>query len=248
MSHPPTINLKRLRRKAELHARTVMRADHAFPLCPIPGCGRPPQARAGRGFSLTHCRFHIQAKNRHGSFWKKTYSAATLRPYRRAAERFIKTNPQDFWIVAAQNALRNLMADSGPIERIVDVNELLSPAAKARASLARLRRAEVPPVRLLVAYLAVAGALEEDSIRPGGEPGEYRRVQAAKAVFRLASGYHAVYGPNSRYDLYPRSGGLALRHLGRMLEDVCEHVRDAHLETILELKATSRARRDAARR
>ena len=225
-----------------------MRADDAFPLCPIPGCGRLPQARVGRGFSLTHCRFHIQAKNRHGSFWKKTYSAATLRPYRRAAERFIETHPHDFWIVAALEALRSLMANAGPVERMVDVNERLAPPAKARASLARLRRAEVPPVRLLVAYLAVAGAHEDDPIRPGGEPGEYRRVQAAKAIFRLASGYHAIYSPNSRYDHYPRSGGLALRHLGKMLEDACEHVRDEHLAAILELRAASRGGRNAARR
>ena len=248
MSLRPTTNLKRLRRKAELHERTTMRADDAFPSCPIPGCGRPPQARAGRGFSLTHCRFHIQAKNRHGSFWKKTYSAATLRPYRRAAERFIKAYQTDFWIVAALDAIRSLLVNAGPVERIVDVNELLSPPAKARAALARLRRAEVPPVRLLIAYLAVAGALREDPVQPGGEPGEYRRVQAAKAIFRLASGYHVIYSPNSRYDRYPRSGGLALRHLGKMLEDACEHVRNEHLAAILELKAASRGGCDAARR
>lgn len=216
-----------------------MRAEEALPICPILGCGRPTQARAGRGLSLTHCRLHVQAKNRHGSYWKKTYSAAALRPYRRAAERFIKAHPHDIWIVAALDALRGLMANAGPVERMVDVNERLSPHAKARASLARLRRAEVPPVRLLVAYLAVAGALAEDPIRPGGEPGEYRRVQAAKAVFRLASGYHAVYGPNSRYDVYPRSAGLALRHLGQMLEDACEHVREEHLAAILERKTAA---------
>jgi len=65
-------------------------------------------------------------------------------------------------------------------------------------------------------------------------------------VHRQASGYHAVYGPGSRYDRYPRSSGLALRHLGRMLDGCCEHVAAEHLSAILELKRTARAVRLAA--
>lgn len=187
--------------------------------------------------SLVYCRRCCQRANRHGCHWKRTYSAAVLDPYRKAAERFLKTHPNDIWVVAAVHALDCLMADSGPVERIVDVNELLDPPAKARAALARLRRAGIAPRRLLVNYLAVCAAIAEDPVSPGSEATEYRRVQAAKAVFRLASGSHVVYAPGSRYDRYPRSAGLALRHLGLMLEEACEHVREAHLPAVLGLKS-----------
>lgn len=227
------------RRKAALHARLIARLmpDEDAYTCPIPGCGRPSQARAGKGFSVFHCRYHIQFKNRHGSFWKGTYRAAELQPYRRAAERYIKAHLDDVWIAHALNSLRNLMDSAGPVERVVDVLHQLKPPQKARAALARMRRAKVPPERLLAIHLAVTGAVREDPIGPGGPPNEYRLTQIAKAAHRQASGYHAVYGPGSRYDRYPRSTGLALRYLGRMLDECCEHVADQHLKAILELKA-----------
>jgi hypothetical protein len=160
-----------------------------------------------------------------------------LRPYRRAAERYLKAHREDFWINAALKALRSLMERAGPVERVSDVLHFLSPPERARAALARLRRAKIPPQRLLAIHLAVTAAVKEDPIGPRGPPDEYRLTQIAKAVHRLASGYHAVYGPGSRYDRYPRSAGLALRHLGRMLDECCEHVAREHLAAILALKA-----------
>lgn len=220
----------------ELRGRASSRAEQALPVCVIVGCARPTAARAGKGLSLYYCRRCCQNANRHGCHWKKTYPTATLEPYRRAASQFIEAHPYDVWIVAALHALRCLMDYAGPVERIVDVNEMLKPPAKAKASLARLRRAEVDPKRLLVNYLAVAGAIAEDPISPGSERQEYQRTQAAKAVFRLASGTHVVYSPGSRYDRYPRSGGLALRHIGKALEEACEHVEAYHLAAILRLR------------
>jgi len=224
------------RRKAVLLHRATTPDPDAYK-CPIPGCGRPTQAGAGKGLSLYHCRYHIQLKNRHGSMWKRTYLAAELLPYRRAAARYLKANADDFWIAAALKALRSLMEGAGPVERMSDVLWHLTPPQKARAALARLRRAEIPPSRLLMIHLAVSGAVAEDPIGPGGPPGEYRLTQIAKAVHRLASGYHAVYGPGSRYDRYPRSAGLALRHLGRMIDECCAHVVREHLGGILTMKA-----------
>lgn len=224
------------RRKAALLHRATTPDAEAY-RCPIPGCGRPSQALAGRGLSLYHCSFHIQFKNRHGSFWKGTYSAAELRPYRRAAERYLKTHRDEFWIAAALTALRSLMEGAGPVERVSDVLHFLTPPEKARAALARLRRRAIPPERLLAIHLAVTGAVAEDPIGPGGPPNEYRLTQVAKAVHRLASGYDGFYGPRSAHERYPRSSGLALRHLGRMLDECCEHVVREHLDAILTLKA-----------
>jgi hypothetical protein len=224
------------RRKAAFLRRIKTVDDDAMPFCCIPGCGRPTQAGQGHGLSWTHCRYHVQFRNRHGSFWKGTYKAAELRPYRKATERYLKALADDFWIAAALKALRSLLDRAGPVERVVDVLSM-APANKARAALARLRRAGVPPECLLAIHLAVSAAVSEDPIRPGGNPDEYRLTQIAKAVHRQASGYHAVYGPGSRYDRYPRSSGLALRHLGRMLDSCCEIVAAEHLTAILDLKA-----------
>ncbi|MDQ0475248.1 hypothetical protein [Labrys wisconsinensis] len=215
----------RVRSKAEAQGRAAM------PHCCIPGCGRPPQAGEGRGLSQFHCRYHVQFKNRHGSYWKNTYRAAELRPYRRAAEKYLREHPEDKWIKLTMSALDSLMQRAGPVERVVDVL-IMPPRDKARAALARLRRAEVPPEQLLTVFLAVAAAVAEDPIGPGGEPGEYRRVQVAKAAHRLASGYHTDCG----YHRYPRSSGLALRYLGRMIEEQCEWVDEYHVEPVVALK------------
>jgi hypothetical protein len=160
-----------------------------------------------------------------------------LRPFRRAAERYLKANAGDFWIAAALQALRSLMDGAGPVERVSDVLHSLTPPEKARAALARLRRREIPPERLLAIHLAVSGAVREDPIGPGGPPNEYRLTQISKAIHRLASGYDGFYGPRSAHERYPRSAGLALRQLGRMLEKACEHVVREHLDAILTLKA-----------
>ena len=197
-------------------------------------CPRPPEARAGKGLSTTHCRYHVQLRSRHGSYWKRTILTATLRPYRQAAERYLKVHADDLWLSDARKRLEAQLDGAGRWRHAVEVkSRFLSAQEKARASLARLREAEVPPARLLVAYLAVAGAIAEDPIGPGGEPGEYRRVQAAKAVFRLASGYHSGHG----YDRYPRSAGRVLRVLGSMLEEACAEACEQHLAAILQVKA-----------
>ena len=209
-----------------------------MPRCCVTFCGRPTEAGAGKGLSLTHCRYHLQRRSRFGSFWKGNLPAATLRPYQQAAARFIAAHQADAWVSAAMKGLDATMVGAGPKRHPSDTSSrFVSPRDKARAALARLREAEIPAERLLVAYLAVAAAIAEDPIKPGGEPGEYRRVQAAKAVFRLASGYHSVYGPGprQRFDRYPRSAGRVLRELGAMLEEVCEHVRDEHLPAIIAM-------------
>ena len=217
--------------------------DDALRTCAIFGCGRPPQARAGRGLSLYHCRYHVQKKNRHGSFWKGTYSAAELRDYRRAAERYLKAHADDRWIAAALTALRATLDGAGPNERVVDVLHF-TPRRKARAAFARMRERNVPPLRLLTIHLAVSGAVREDPIRPGDDGSEYRLTQIGKAAMRTASGYHSYYGPGNQYDRYPRSSGRALRLIGWMMESACEHVMTEHLAAILTFKAEQYGARD----
>lgn len=236
------------RRKAAHTAALLARAKGedtgAMEHCAIFGCGRTPQARSGNGLSLTHCRYHIQFKNRHGSFWKGTYCATELRPYRRAAESFINAHASDFVIADALSKLGLLLTHAGPNERVVDVIHSKSPERKARAALARMRTKKVPPERLLAIDLAVSACVHEDPIRGGGD--EYRLVQIAKAAHRQASGYHAVYGPGSRYDRYPRSSGRALRVLGEMIDQCCDVAATHHLSAILKVKVARYGERKQA--
>ena len=119
----------------------------------------------------------------------------------------------------------------------------MNPNRKARAAFARMRKNGVQPIKLLTNYLAVCFAVKEDPVRPMSSDivGEYRLTQIAKVALRTASGYHSFYGVNPQgkrmhYDLYPRSSGRYLRVMGKMLDEVCEHVADAHLEAIMGLK------------
>lgn len=210
--------------------------DGAFRVCPIPGCGRPPQARAGKGASLIHCDRCCRRRNRHGDLIKKTYSAAELRPYLVAAQRFIKAHPKDFHLNEAERRLALLLEFAGPSQRIVDFPRL-RPSQKAQAVLARMHRKGVPPRRLLAIALAVSAAVLDDPIRPIGTPGEYRIVQLGKRALRQASGQHSVYGPNNAYHRYPRSAGEMLRCLGRLIEEAAEPA-SGHVARILELKST----------
>lgn len=226
------------RQRSEFHRRLMTRGGNSARTCAIPGCGRPPQGRAGQGVSPSHCKYHVQWKSRHGSFWKGTYSAADLKPYQAAAERFLKDNPADFWVAAAIKATDAAMAGAGPAQRVVDL-KWRGPDSKAAAAFARLREAEIPPERVLRVCLAVSAAVAEDPIRGGGDGSEYRRVQMAKAVNRLASGQHSYYGDEryeAGYHRYPRSSGRFLRALGVRLATLCEHVVDAHLDAILAVK------------
>ena len=216
----------------EIGERAAMRADDALAMCP--SCGRPPAAREGKGLSQIYCRRCCQRANRHGSHFKATHSAATLNPYRRAAERFLKTHPLDIWIVHALHSLAALMDHAGPVERVVDVYRL-PPADKARAALARMRRREVPPERLLVNYLAVCCAIATDPISPGSETTNFRRVQAAKVCARMAASNDGFYSDRLKNERYARSTGQALVHLGKLLEEACEHVEAEHLKAILAL-------------
>jgi hypothetical protein len=152
-----------------------------------------------------------------------------------AARAWLAANANEFYAHHALIGLTALLNHSGRIPRVVDLR-WMQPEEKAHAALSRLNRASVKPERLLEIHLGVSAAIEEDPYAPHGDLGEFRKVQVAKAAHRLASGYHAIYGPNTRYDKYPRSSGRVLRALGDMIERSCELVTHYHLPDVLNLK------------
>ncbi|UPT97684.1 hypothetical protein J4G48_0006130 [Bradyrhizobium barranii subsp. apii] len=81
---------------------------------------------------------------------------------------------------------------------------------------------------------------------------EFKRIQAAKIVHRLASGTHKRWegGPGGARELhvYPASRGQVLRHIGDDLERAVELLCDHHLEKIqAEIKGTKQTHRATPR-
>jgi len=165
---------------------------------------------------------------------KSTYRAAQLKPYMLAAGQLIAARRQDIYLVAAEKNVANLLQHSGAAHRVADLQYLL-PRDKARAALARMRNRGVHPEKLLNIALAVSAAVLDDPVRPIGVPDEFRITQIGKRILRTASGYHAVYGPRSRYDRYPRSAGQMLRLLGKQIDEAVDPAM-RYLKEIVELK------------
>ncbi|QEE19422.1 hypothetical protein FNA67_04190 [Youhaiella tibetensis] len=93
-------------------------------------------------------------------------------------------------------------------------------SAKERAliAFARLRDASIPPERILQRVIAVSACCDAKGIDQRQR--EYRQVQYAKAVHRLASGTHKTTSGFPMPSKYPRSEGQVLRHMGAWLEDI----------------------------
>jgi len=210
-------------------------------LCVIPGCGRPTARASGKGLAHFHCRYHVQLKSRHGSFWHRTFRASELLPYRKEASRWLEGHQDVPAVGAALTDLEYLLAGSGKPE---DANRLrgASAAGRARIAYARLCEAGIGGKRLLAIYLAVAALIEDDW--ESDRTREFRIVQAAKAIHRLASGTHkkwdipAAHGRTVHFELhaYPRSSGLVLRKIGAKLEEACEPVSRLALSEIIALR------------
>jgi hypothetical protein len=165
--------------------------------------------------------------------WHKSYSAADLKPYLRAATSYI--NPRLLTDVSIRNAVDRLafMIEGAPYEQATRLRGL---PASTRADIAfgRFRKRGVKPETLLAITLAVHALITDDP-RADKTP-EFRRVQIAKAAHRRASGFHKVWSERSSLHAFARSTGRVLRILGKMLEERCEAAVVDHLEGVLRLK------------
>lgn len=224
------------RRKAAL-ARKLDDAIWQPVTCCLPGCSRPSMRSEGRGLAQHHCRYHVQHKARHGSHWHGTYKASELLPYARSADAWLRERRQDPLYQAAYWDLEHMMAGAGRVEPEMDLKGQ-SAVYRARMAFARVRAAEIPTRRLIVIYLAVAALIEDDwkshNVR------EFRIVQAAKVVHRLASGTHRKWDtPGMRpveLHVYPRSSGYVLRKMGEVLEKACGELAGAAVPEIIALR------------
>ena len=210
--------------------------------CAIPGCRNSTMGASGTGLAAFHCRKHAEHNARPGSHWHGTYSAAELKPYLAAASSYLRPRAEsDRFIKAALSAIALLLEEAGPTEIATRLRGM-SPRRRARIALARLRVAGIKPERFVAIVLAITALIEED---PGSHrTKEFRTVQIAKSLHRLASGTHKRWpfvdhqGRQRQTELhaFPRSSGPVLRLIGRAVEQTCEWVVEKHLSAVLALK------------
>lgn len=207
--------------------------------CLVMGCRRKI-APSRFGTNLV-CRHHIQMKSRHGSHWCVTYPASDLRCYAESALHWIQSNHSDPTVSAGLHELDFTLAFAGPATSAMDLRGI--PAkTRAKIAFARLREAGVSSMRLAAIYLGVVALIEDDL--GSHRVREFRIVQAAKAVHRLASGTHRRWHFERRdgspgvteLHAYPRSSGLVLRHIGETLERACEPIAKSAVPAIIAHK------------
>ncbi len=211
--------------------------DEQRTLCCIPNCGQPVAQGLRQNMPLFHCRHHAQHKARHGSYWHGTYKASELLPYARCADEWLQESRQHPIYQAAYWSLEHMMAGAGRPEPAMNLRGQ-SAAYRARMAFARVRAAEVPTRRLVIIYLAIAALIEDDwkshNVR------EFRIVQAAKAVHRLASGTHRKWETKGlrpvELHVYPRSSGHVLRKMGEVLEKACGELAGIAVPEIIALR------------
>lgn len=204
--------------------------------CRIIGCGQLARAGTRDGLDERYCRSHYDHKQRHGDPIKGSYTAAQLAPHRQEAQRWLSDNARDRWVLNAAQRVRRLYGDAGAHVEAFRLRGL-SPRDRAWAAWARLREAQVNPLRPIEAWLSVELTIAADP-QPVTKQ-EFKRVQAAKLVHRMASGTHKVWppillkDPNNPFKpisvpremhVYPRSRGRVLRHIGEDIEEAAEIV------------------------
>jgi hypothetical protein len=201
--------------------------------CRVIGCPHPARAGSANGLDTRFCRKHADHYGRHGSPYKRSYTAAELKPHRQAVRRWLKDNRGT---TAVQHALRRIDGLYNRAGSVVPAFSLagLTPRQRANVAWARLREAGVPAERALEAWLVIDQAITADP-QPD-DRAEFQRVQAAKLVHRLASGSHRRWERSVRVPMgpgfvdrtqvtelhkYPHSRGRVLRVIGDDLYEAC---------------------------
>jgi hypothetical protein len=190
-----------------------------FSRCRVIGCGKPARAGTDDGLDTRFCRSHADHYSRHGSPYKRSYTAKDIAPYRKAAIAWLVANEGNIWVRNAVDRVETLYQTAGPHVEAFRLRGL-SPEERAKAAWARLRKAKVDPRRVVAAWLAVEMIIRDDS--QAETKVEFKRVQAAKQVHKMASGTHKRWevgaGGVQELHVYPRSRGRVLRYIGRDLE------------------------------
>lgn len=208
----------RKRRTIEVEKR-AREPSQFFHQCRVLGCRKPARAGTEDGLDTRFCRSHSDHYARHGSPYKRSYRAAELEPHRRAAVGWLAQHGSNRWVQNAVQRVQGLYDRAGPHVEAFRLSGL-PPRERAWKAWARLRHRGVDPRRVIAVWLAVELTVGNDPQRV--DTTEFKRVQAAKLVHRLASGSHKRWPgrPAGRAELhvYPASRGRVLRYIGADLE------------------------------
>ena len=208
------------KRRESIRAR-VTNPEGAYPRCLVPECGELTLAYARKGLSKHYCRRHAEHYRRHGSYAKPSYPARELNPYRRTAYTWLQAHADAPEVGEAVDRVRTLYWRAGRPEEAFRLAGR-SPHERAKYIWGRLYMRGVDPLHVLAAWAGVEMRHGEDT-RPESRP-EFRRVQVAKVLHRLAGGSHKRW-ERERADgsvevtelhKYPASRGTVLRSAGRM--------------------------------
>ncbi|MER9976243.1 hypothetical protein [Mesorhizobium sp. M0085] len=141
---------------------------------------------------------------------------------------WLEANRSDTYVANAVDRVATLLRASGTHVEAFRLRGL-SPQDRAKAAWARLRKAAVDPRRVVAAWLTIEMVIRDD---PQADlKAEFKRVQAAKLVHRMASGTHKKWGEGAsatELHVYPRSRGRVLRHIGDALEEAVELLVEKH--------------------
>ncbi|ESX80459.1 hypothetical protein X759_12680 [Mesorhizobium sp. LSHC420B00] len=217
----------RRERKTEVKGR-AQEPSHIFNRCRVVGCSKPARAGTEDGLDTRFCRSHADHYARHGSPYRPSYGAREVAPYRVAAMVWLEANQSDTYVRNAVDRVATLLQSSGPHVEAFRLRGL-SPQDRAKAAWARLRKAAVDPRGVVAAWLAIEMIIRDDL--QAERKTEFKRVQAAKLVHKMASGTHKRWGEGSNVKelhVYPRSRGRVLRHVGEALEEACALLIDRH--------------------
>jgi hypothetical protein len=212
----------RQRRKLAVRLKAI-EPNSMFKNCRVIGCRKPARAATGDGLDTRFCRTHADQNARHGSPYRKSFTAVEINPYRRAALDWLLANEDDGFVKNAIARVKGLYDRAGPYEEAFRLRGM-PPKERGRKAWARLRHHRVDPRIAIAAWLAVEAICRDD---PQAEhKGEFKRVQAAKIVHRLASGTHKMWrcglGGTTELHAYPASRGKVLRYIGNDIESAVE--------------------------
>ena len=138
-----------------------------------------------------------------------------------AASKWLKDNHSDFRVQKALKVIQSMLKGAGKHANAYSLFGL-PPDERARIALTRLRERGISPSVILQRSIAVAGWFQTEEFRGR----EFRNVQTAKVLHRLASGTDVS---NSYWKFprkYPRSEGRVLRHFGKWFSDLAEYALD----------------------
>ncbi|ERP87260.1 hypothetical protein Q669_10875 [Labrenzia sp. C1B10] len=239
---------QKIRRKAEVKAK-AQEPSSIFGLCRVIGCGKPTRAATSDGLDKKFCRSHAEHYQRHGSPYKRSYTANEVNPYRQAALLWIEDHEEDWWVQAALANVRGLYRDAGPHIEAFRLRGL-TPRERANAAWARLSKGKVDPKLVVAAGISVEMIIQDDP-QPDLSR-EFRLVQSAKLVHRLASGSHKKWtrevpdpawgGARTKtvteeMHVYPRPRGRVLRVMGDDIEEAIALLVQHHLAAAQAFKA-----------